>query len=157
MSVQPIVDVFVLAENRLLREALLRVLAKKNEFCVVGANSYSSDVHHEILLRGPGIIVLDSSGLTHSDARLIPFLVSSIAGVKIVMVDMDSDEETFLRAIREGVLGYVLKDASAVELAATIRSVAAGEAVCPPSLSVTLFRFASQQPPVSSLAWGVEL
>jgi DNA-binding NarL/FixJ family response regulator len=158
MSSQPIVDVFVLAENRLLREALLRVLAKKNEIRVVGANSYSSDVHQEILVREPGVIVLDSSGLSHSNARLIPFLVSSIRGVKIVMVDMDGDEDTFLRAVREGVLGYVLKDASAVELAATIRSVAAGEAVCPPSLSAALFRFASQQQPaVSSLAWGVEL
>jgi hypothetical protein len=33
---------------------------------------------------------------------------------------MDADELTFLRAIREGVVGYVLKDASAIELVSTI-------------------------------------
>lgn len=61
------------------------------------------------------------------------------------MVDMEADEHTFLRAVREGATGYVLKDASALELAATIRSVAAGEAVCPPCLSMALFRTVAGQ------------
>jgi chemotaxis response regulator CheB len=65
MSSTAIVDVFVLAENRLLREALLRVFAKKNEIQVVGCNSYSPDIHEQISRTAPGIIVLDSSGLSH--------------------------------------------------------------------------------------------
>lgn len=158
MSSQPIVTVFVLAENRLLREALLRILGKKNDVRVVGASSYFPDIQEQIVASAPDIIMLDSSGLAHSDTRLIYFLQSSILGVRVVMVDMDPDEETFLRAVREGVVGYVLKDASASELATTIRAVAAGEAVCPPVISVALFRAASQPPSaVSSLSWGVEL
>ncbi|MBZ5683475.1 MAG: response regulator transcription factor [Acidobacteriia bacterium] len=158
MSSPPIVDVFVLAENRLLREALLRVFAKKNEIRVVGSNSYSPDIHEQIMATAPVIIVLDSSGLSHSSAQLISILRSTIPDVKLVMVDMDADEATFLRAIREGVVGYVLKDASAIELVTTIRSVAAGEAVCPSSLTATLFRYASRPPgTVSSIAWGAEL
>ena len=147
MSAPPIVDVFVLAENRLLREALLRVFAKKNEIRVVGSGSYSPDIHEQIMATAPAIpaiIVLDSSGLSHSSAQLISILRSTIPDVKLVMVDMDAEEATFLRAIREGVVGYVLKDASAIELVTTIRSVAAGEAVCPSSLTATLFRYAEQ-------------
>ena len=158
MSSPPIVDVFVLAENRLLREALLRVFAKKNEIRVVGSNSYSPDIHEQIMATRPVIIVLDSSGLSHSSAQLISILRSTIPDVKLVMVDMDADEATFLRAIREGVVGYVLKDASAIDLVTTIRSVAAGEAVCPSSLTATLFRYASRPPgTVSSIAWGAGL
>lgn len=158
MSSAPIVDVFVLAENRLLREALLRVFAKKNETRVVGSNSYSPDIHEQIMATAPAIIVLDSSGLSHSNAQLMSILRSTIPDVKLVMVDMDADEATFLRAIREGVVGYVLKDASAIEMVSTIRSVAAGEAVCPSSLTATLFRCASRPTgTVSSIAWGVEL
>jgi DNA-binding NarL/FixJ family response regulator len=158
MSSLAIVDVFVLAENRLLREALLRVFAKKNEIQVVGSSSYSPDIHKQIRGAAPGIIVLDSSGLSHSSAQLISTLRSAIPDVKLVMVDMDADELTFLRAIREGVVGYVLKDASAIELVSTIRSVAAGEAVCPASLTSALFRYASRPScTVSSIAWGAEL
>ena len=158
MSWSALVDVFVLAENRLLREALLRVFAKKNEIRVVGSNSYSPDIHEQVMASAPAIIVLDSSGLSHSSAQLISTLRSTIPDVKLVMVDMDADEATFLRAIREGVVGYVLKDASASELVTTIRSVAAGEAVCPSSLTATLFRYASRPPGIaSSVAWGAEL
>jgi two-component system NarL family response regulator len=157
MSSKWIADVFLLAENRLLREALVRLLAKK-DIRVVGANPYSSIVLEEITAKAPDIILLDSSGLVFSKSSLISTLQASLPGVKIVMVDMDSDESTFLKAVREGVVGYVLKDASAVEVAATIRAVAAGEAVCPPSLSVALFRFVSQQGTApTAIQWGVEL
>jgi two-component system NarL family response regulator len=158
MSSPASVDVFVLAENRLLREALLRVFAKKNEIRVVGSNSYSPDIHERIMATAPAIIMLDSSGLSHSTAQLISILRSAIPDVKLVMVDMDADELTFLRAIRQGVVGYVLKDASAIDLMSTLRSVAAGEAVCPPSLTAALFRYASRPPStVASISWGAEL
>ena len=54
------------------------------------------------------------------------------------MVDMDADEDTFFTAVREGIVGYVLKDASAVEVAATIRAVADRRSSLP-SLSVDGF------------------
>lgn len=152
MSSKWIAEVFLLAENRLLREALVRLLSKKTDVRVLGANSYSPTVHEEVIAKRPSIIVLDSTGLAFSNASLISTLQASIPDAKIVMVDMDSDEDTFLAAVREGIVGYVLKDASAVEVAATIRAVALGEAVCPPGLSLALFRFASRQinPSISS-------
>lgn len=144
MNWQSPAEVFLLAENRLLREALIRLLASKGDIRVVGANAYSPAVHAEIISAHPNIILLDSSGLVFSNASLISNLHSAIPNVRIVMVDMDSDEKTFLKAVREGVVGYVLKDASATEVAATIRAVAAGEAVCPSSLSLVLFRSVCQ-------------
>jgi len=149
-------EVFLLAENRLLREALVRLLAKKGDIRVVGASSYSPAVVDEIVAKMPGILVLDSSGLAFSNATLISSIRTSLPDARIVMVDMEWDENTFLKAVREGVIGYVLKDASAVEVAATIRAVAAGEAVCPRSLLMALFRVVSQ-PACAPLIWGSDL
>jgi DNA-binding NarL/FixJ family response regulator len=42
-------------------------------------------------------------------------------------------------------MGYVLKDASALEVVETIREVVAGEAVCPPQLCTFLFRYVARQ------------
>jgi DNA-binding NarL/FixJ family response regulator len=151
-------DVYLLAENRLLREALLRLLGKKNEVKVVGANSYSPSVHEEIIAVRPHIILLDSEGLKFSKTNLISTLTNSLRHLRVVMVDMDSDENTFLMAVRAGVVGYILKDASAQEVLATIRSVASGEAVCPRSLSKTLFQCIAQQKPTSaSMSWASDL
>ncbi|HEX3822086.1 MAG TPA: response regulator transcription factor [Candidatus Sulfotelmatobacter sp.] len=151
-----ITEVYLLAENRLLREALVRLLGKKN-IRVVGANPYSPLVLEEIVAKSPSIIVLDSSGFTPSTPSLISTLLDSIPEVRIVMVDMELDEKTFLKAVREGVVGYVLKDACASEVAATIRAVAEGEAVCPPALSMALFRCVTQQANLpSTFSWGAE-
>ena len=136
-------EVFLLAENRLLRESLMRLL-KKNEVRVVGSHPYSDCVHELIVRATPKILVLDSFGLNSSNATLLATIQEALPELRIIMVDMDSDEGTFLRAVRAGVVGYVLKDASAVELASDIRAVAAGNAVCPPKLSMSMFRFVAQ-------------
>lgn len=150
--------VYLLAENRLLREALIRLLGKRSEVCVVGANAYSSTVHREIIAAHPQIILMDSSGLEPYRLALLSTLRIAIRNLRIVMVDMAADEETLLCAIRAGVVGYVLKNASALEVAAAIRAVAAGRAVCPPSLCMTLYRCIRQQAPVQqSAAWGSDL
>lgn len=151
-------EVYLLAENRLLREALIRLLSKRNEATVVGASSYSATVHREIIAARPQIILMDSSGLESSRPTLISALRNAIRTLRVVMVDMEPDEKTFLSAIRAGVVGYVLKNASALEVAAAIRSVAAGDAVCPPSLCKVLFRFIMQQAPVmSEVEWASDL
>ena len=151
-------DVFLLAENRLLREALIRLLSKRGEVRVVGANAYSPAVHREIIASRPQIILMDSRGLESSRPSLISTLRSAIRTLRIVMVDMDPDEEIFLGAIRAGVVGYVLKNASALEVAAAIRAVAAGKAVCPPSLCMSLFRSVMRETASQpSVAWGSDL
>jgi len=151
-------EVFLLAENRLLREALIRLLSKRSEVCLVGANSYSATVHREIIAARPQIILMDSSGLESSRPTLISALRTAIRTLRIVMVDMEPDENTFLGAIRAGVVGYVLKNASALEVAAAIRAVAAGEAVCPSSLSMALFRCVMEQTTATqNVAWATDL
>jgi len=139
MEFQEIVEVFLLAENRLLREALIRILAKKSDIRVVGAAPYSPSALEQIKVARPRIVLLDSVAPVFSEARFVARLHAAIPGVRVAMIDMELDSQVFLRAVREGVVGYVLKDASATEVAATIRAVSTGEAVCPPSLSMSLF------------------
>ncbi len=135
--------VFLLAENRLLREALVRMLSKKDDIRIVGSGSCSAKILPQILSAEPHIIVLDSVSKALSQDRVVRRLREARPEIGVVMVGMEADEGVFLRLVREGVLGYVLADASAAEVWHAIRNVAAGEAVCPPSLSVALFRFAA--------------
>lgn len=138
------VHVFLLAENRLLREALVRLLSKKDDIRIVGSGSYSLKVLPQILSTEPDIVVLDSVSKALSQDRVVQRLREARPDIGVIMVGMEADEGVFLRLVREGVLGYVLTDASAAEVWHAIRDVAAGEAVCPRSLSVALFRFAAQ-------------
>src|ERR1700691_4588645 len=144
MESRMIVEVFLLADNRLLREALIRILTKKSDIRVVGAAPFSPDVLEQIKAAHPSIVLLDSIAPVFSEVRLVAGLHAAIPGVRVAMIDMELDQHTFLRAVREGVVGYVLKDASATEVAGMIRAIAMGEAVCPPLLSMALFQVVRQ-------------
>ena len=129
-----------MAENRLLREAPTRLLNKKTDIRVVGASAFSPQVVGQIAAAAPEVLLSDSAAIGLSDLQLIAEVRTAVPGLKVVMVGMEANRETFLRAVRDGVVGYVLKDASAVEVAAAVRSVAGDEAVCPPTLCLSLFR-----------------
>jgi DNA-binding NarL/FixJ family response regulator len=58
------------------------------------------------------------------------------AAYKAVLIGMELDEELFMSAVRSGVMGYLLKDASASELVAAVRAVYRGGGGLPSS---TLF------------------
>ena len=148
----PVAAVFLLAENRLLREALLRILSKKDDISVAGAGSYSPAIFEQIVSTGANVVVLDSVAPVLAEHGVVRELHQINPAIRVVLVGMEADEAIFLRVVQAGVVGYVLKDASAVELARTIRAVAAGEAVCPAVLSTGLFRWVERhQPAIPSL------
>ena len=143
MSLERIV-VFLLAENCLLREALVRVLRKKDDIVVVGAIPFSPSALEKVSTADPDVVLFDSASIALTGPRLISRMRQAGENRKTVMVGMDDDEATFLRAVGEGVVGYVLKDASAAEIVRVIRAVAVGEAVCPPRFSLSLFHCAAR-------------
>ena len=48
-------------------------------------------------------------------------------------------------SVQEAALGYLVKDASAAEIASAVRAVANGEAVCPQQLCTSLLRYVARQ------------
>jgi DNA-binding NarL/FixJ family response regulator len=93
----------------------------------------------------PHVLLLDSAAFGFSDVQIITAARKALPGLKVVMIGMEEHKETFLRAVRAGIAGYVLKDAPAAEVAAAVRSVACDEAVCPPRLCLVLFESMGRQ------------
>jgi len=136
--------VFLLAENRLFREALSRLLNKKTDVQVVGTANCSVEVLERILELAPDILLSDAKAISVPDLRIVPNLLEMLPDLKVVMIGMDPDRDLFLHAVRQRAVGYVLKDASAVEVAAAVRAVMNGEAFCPQSLLLSLFEYAAR-------------
>src|SRR5205807_837039 len=153
-----VVDVFLLAENRLLREALTKILKKKNNIRVVGAACFSPEALKQITDVAAQVLIVDSAAFTFSGVQIITRARKEIPSLKVVMVGMESDKEIFLRTVRAGIAGYLLKDASASEIAEAVHSVATGqEAVCPPNLCLVLFEYAARQSKQSPVFFNLQL
>jgi DNA-binding NarL/FixJ family response regulator len=144
--------IYLLAENRLFREALCRILSKRNDFQVTGAAPVSDVIFDTLAELKPEIILADSSILSMSRGLLLTKLRQRVPSTKIVMIGMDLDPAVFLQTVREGVFGYVLKDASAAEVANAIRVVINNEAFCPQSLLQPLFNAVANSKVENSLA-----
>jgi DNA-binding NarL/FixJ family response regulator len=140
-------SVFLLAQNRLLREALAKIMQKKTDLQVVGACAFSPGVLEQIAESNPDVLLMDSftTGLSH--LQFIHEVQCAVPPIKVLLIGMDTDEQAFLQAVREGAVGYVLQDASALEVVAALRSVMNGEAVCPPQLCSCLFRYVARHFP----------
>jgi two-component system nitrate/nitrite response regulator NarL len=134
---------YLVIENRLLREALVRLFCKRPELLVVGQSGYAETTPRHVLDSRCHVLVMDSLRPAWFPAN-IAFESEDQASFRTVVIAMDSDEEQFLAAVRSGVTGYLLQDASASDVVAAVRAVHRGEAVCPPQLCFTLFRFVAQ-------------
>jgi DNA-binding NarL/FixJ family response regulator len=130
--------VFLLAENRLLREALTRILAKKNDLEIVGAAPHTPTTLQAIIEASPAVLLFDPLDI-HSGLVFLRMLREMLPDVKVILIGMETNSELLVHAVREGVAGYMLMDATASEIVAAIRFVINGGAVCPPELCQALF------------------
>lgn len=151
------IKVSLLIENRLLREALSRLFHKRPELLVVGELGQDKGQAEELPGSNCDVLVADffepawfTAPSTATERNDSPF--------KTVLIGMVDDGVPFLEAVRAGVNGYLLKDASGSDVVAAIRAVMRGEAICPAKLCLTLFQLVAQlgqqrtsQPPQGKL------
>lgn len=134
------IRIFLLIENRLLRESLVRLFRKRPDLKVIG-QSGQADLNVQQVLDSNCDVLVVAPFQTNWLPASVTLDCRGRLGFKVVLIGMDSDEEQFLATVRAGVTGYVIKDASASDVLNAVRSVSRGEAVCPPQLCATLFRF----------------
>jgi two-component system, NarL family, nitrate/nitrite response regulator NarL len=134
------IRVFLMMENRLLREALIRLLRKRSDLVVVDHDGAAETTTCQLLATQFDVLVIDSFQVMWPAAK-IARETGGRPAFKAILIGMEPDEDLFIAAVRSGVMGYLLNDASASDLVAAVRAVYRGEAVCPPQLCSALFRF----------------
>src|SRR5713101_746345 len=137
------IRIFLLIENRVLREALIRLFRKRSDLLVVGQGVQVDATACQPLDPPFDVLVIDSCEVDWLSANL-DLESGRHAAFKAILIGMESNEEPFLAAVRAGVTGYLLQDASASDVVAAVRAVFRGEAVCSPQLCSVLFRSVAQ-------------
>ncbi len=137
VSVPSVISVALIEDNRLVREGITALLSQLPDFDVVAAGS-SADT---ALLREvtPHVVLLDL-GLRNGDSlRMAERVKKEFPEAKVIVMDLLPVHEEIVEYVNAGVSGFIMKDATLEELAATIRSVAGGVNVLPPQMTGSLF------------------
>jgi DNA-binding NarL/FixJ family response regulator len=139
-----IISVYLVAEQKLFRQMLVRRFEKRADLRVVGDGCLSESTAEKIFASQCDLLLLDSLE-TSSDADVCSAIQKNSLPIKVLFFGMENCPNDFLAAVRSGANGYILKDASAGELIAAIRDVAQGNAVCPSNLCTTLFKVVANE------------
>ena len=132
--------VYIAAENRLLREALSRMLRRRGDIEVVGLNGSEPFRVEGLVEEMPDILLLTARGSLEQDVHVIRQVRLMAPTVRILLVGLTEDEAEFIQYVRAGINGYLPRDASSEDVLEAMLAVRAGEAVCSGPLCALLFR-----------------
>lgn len=132
------ITIFIVDDNRLLREGLVSLLAKQEHLTVVGAATNDNTALEKIKELRPEVVLIDlgmpgQEGLTVTQA-----LRQEMSEVRVIILGMPDLTIEIMAGIEAGAPGYVLKEASCDHLVNTIRAVHSGESFCSPRLTASL-------------------
>ncbi len=144
-AVQPAITIFMIAENRLLRESLARIFETHSGFSTVGSSATCLEALDAIAAAAPRILLLGPGATGAAGLEAFQEVRERFGETNLVFFGMKEEEKTFFAAVRAGAVGYVLKEASSADLLAAVRAAARGEAACPPRLCLALFRYVAGQ------------
>jgi DNA-binding NarL/FixJ family response regulator len=138
-------SVFVLSSTRLLRESIEHMVRKKSDLDLRGSGSLRADSKDEVTASGAEVLVTDSLQFVLARDGWRTTFPALRERIKVVLVAMDDDRQHFLSAVKQGILGYVLQEAAAIEILDAIRAAGRGEAICPPRFVRALFDYVESQ------------
>jgi DNA-binding NarL/FixJ family response regulator len=133
--------IYVMAYNRLLRETLGKLLAKRNDLQVVGQSAATVETVQELTQSCADLLLLNSGGDVTNDLSIVRMARMHAPRVRIMMLGMNDEPHEFLKCIRGGIAGYVLRDASSQRVLEAVQVVCRGGAFCDGHLCQLLFNY----------------
>lgn len=125
-------------DNRLLRDALTAMLQRVADFTIAAKVGDSVAAIRAAQTLRPDVTLVDA-GVGHDSPRLVAGLKATAPTTKVVVLGLSQARENVLELIRAGASGFVLKKATPGDLVRTVRAVARGECLLPPSLAGVVF------------------
>jgi len=106
---EPRARVYIAAENRLLREALSRMLTRQDDIDVVGLNCAGPFRVEGLIEEKVDILLLTPRGSLAEDIFVIRQARLTAPTVRILLVGMTEDETEFFQYVRAGIRGVPAK------------------------------------------------
>ncbi|MDR3370146.1 response regulator transcription factor [Rhodoferax sp.] len=129
------IRLLLLDDNTLFRKGLSALLSQQPDISVAGDVSTGREAEQMSARLEPDVLLMDLRLEGVSGLDIATQIKRRHTQIKVVMLTASRTEEYVRAALRMGIDGYVLKDASLEELLIAIRSVAKGKKYLSPDVS----------------------
>ena len=134
--------VLVVADVRLVREALLSAFRGESDIEVVAASA--ADVIAAVRSDVPDVVIVPSPGA--GACALIRAVVGTVPTVTVLAIGADAADGDVIRCVEAGVSGFVDAEASNAELITAVRQAAGGVLQSPRHVVDLVFRHLARGP-----------
>jgi DNA-binding NarL/FixJ family response regulator len=135
----PKIRILVIEDNRVLRDGLTLMLNEQADMHVVATIGSGNNVLQKASQIKPHVILLDVGLKNLNELSVVESVRKNLPEAKVIGMGFIPSQSDIVEFVSAGASGFILKDASVKEFLRTVRSVAAGEKVLPPSLTDSLF------------------
>ncbi len=129
------VRVLIVDDRPLVSAGIQEVLGEDGSIDVIGVAATASEAMRIACAECPGVIFVDARLPEHSGFDLITQMRRTCPLTECLVLAVSDDVDNFRDALNRGAHGYLLEDASAVEICSAVQRVAAGKSHIDPAVS----------------------
>jgi DNA-binding NarL/FixJ family response regulator len=133
------IKIVLVEDNRILRDGIKAVINAQADLKVVAASGGNHDTMLQARTRKPHVILLDLGLRNGSGLHMVKELSRELPQIKVIGMGLIPSQLDVIEFVEAGASGFILKDASIDDVLRTIRSVAGGTKILPPTLTESLF------------------
>ncbi|PYY07951.1 MAG: DNA-binding response regulator [Acidobacteria bacterium] len=131
------ISVLLVDDHSLVRRGFRRMLEDETDIQVVGEASSGTEAVELARKLKPQVILMDCALQGESGITATRSIVAALPDTAVLMLSMHSEETLVRQSLEAGARGYILKNASDLDLAAAIRRVLDGNVVLDPQVKRT--------------------
>ena len=132
--------ILVVDDHAIVREGLVKVLAKLPEVDSVGEAETGEEALEKVQREAYDLVVMDISMPGRGGLEALQQIKEARPGTKVLVLSMHPETQYALRAVRAGASGYITKGARKQDLMEAIRKVLKGGTYVSNGLADILFR-----------------
>jgi DNA-binding NarL/FixJ family response regulator len=133
------IRILVIEDNRVLCDGITGTLNEQADMHVVATIGSGNNVVQKASQTKPHVILLDVGLKNLRETSVVELIRKNIPDAKVIGMGFIPTQSDIVEFVEAGASGFILKDATMKDFLGTIRSVAAGVKVLPPSLTGSLF------------------
>lgn len=133
------IRVLLIEDNRLLRDGATAVLNEEPDIKAVPVSGSNGDAIARARAFKPHVVLLDIGLRNMNSVKIVQTLRKELPKTEVIVMDLIPVHADVAEFVKEGVSGFILKDATLDAFLRAIRSVAKGVKVLPPPLTDSLF------------------
>jgi two-component system, NarL family, response regulator NreC len=134
------ISVVLIDDHAVVRGALRALLDAQEDVDVIGEGSDIAGARAALAESAADVLVLDVNLPDGLGVDAVADLRQAHPGTQIVLLTMERDIALARRALDDGALGYLFKDAAHLELVEAVRAAATGERYLPAAVAAGLSR-----------------